>query len=362
MMHYGSASGGSMVGLELFGWDANAQGSLRCAWPGIETTVSENRHQEPSFSCLSPPGNPGEAHVQITASGGLTFASGNGSDSNKFTFHSVGIVDSVSPTAGPTSGGTEINIKGRDFPPPSDLQNSECRFTTPLQVSKSTLALAPDGKTMKCITNPTQQSVASLAYTLNGEDWTDLPMAKFKFNPCGKGFFSPSYNLKCKPCSTAKYQDKVDSQSCIDCSNKQYANSTGSTACSDCPVNTFVPGEANKRENSTNCECLPNYYLPDTTQLEFLEAGGNITLQTKLRGFECVSCDDFNLIETAVICPGGPSQPQPQLGYWIDPFDPSIVRSCPIRRSCTGAWRVCDNADKAAGCKGYFPVCKILQG
>jgi hypothetical protein len=212
---------------------------------------------------------------------------------------------------------------------------------------------------MKCITNPTEESVAALAYTLNGEDWTDLPMAKFKFNPCGKGFFSPSYNLKCKPCSTATYQDKVDSQSCIDCSNKQYANSTGSTACSDCPVNTFVPGEANKRENSTNCECLPNYYLPDTTQLEFLEAGGNITLQTKLRGFECVSCDDFNLIETAVICPGGPSQPQPQPGYWIDPFDPSIVRSCPVRRACTGTWRVCDSADKAAGCKGNFTVCRI---
>ena len=109
--------------------------------------------------------------------------------------------------------------------------------------------------------------------------------------------------------------------------------------------------------------CLANFFVPSKgTELEFVQADeGNTTLQTKARGVACISCDHFNLVDAAVVCPGGAFQPQPQPGYWIDPLDPgNSLRSCPVKLSCTGKWRACNEADKEAvqpACN--FTVCSL---
>jgi hypothetical protein len=355
---YGSNDGGTMITLVVDGgkarWNAGSlQGAFsECATEDVSNctdgdhVLSNVLMDTPSagmMSCTTPAtAMNGTVSLKLTSNNRATFAAEPQKGELKFTFHPrVSFSTNWSPRSGPTSGDTVVTITGAAFPLDtfSTLQTPKCKIT-PLRSSLSPSVISAnvlDHKTITCAMPPTQVSDSQLSVSFNAVDFHQLD-GKFSFQSCSPGSYSPSYLRPCMACPLAMFQGARGGKLCDECSELQFANSTASTSCYDCPRNTVIEGNATNRNDIVNCDCKKKYFLPSNdSDLSFVTTeGGNITLQTSLRGRECVVCP------SQAMCGGASFQPIPKRGFWCNmSFDPAVILDCPQPSSCTGSIRPC---------------------
>ena len=178
--------------LVFSGKDLPNVGELRCRFfIGTEQVFASATYvNEDTISCLTPSvSKPQQATVDLVVT-----ATGQSYCLRSFSFAYIQRfgVDSVSPSTGPSSGGTHIVVKGNDFVSTGLF----CGFTSDANSSMSivTEATFVTSNIVKCI-SPAVPTESAATYTLrvglNGVDWSpssqtfryDLPISEFSMSP-----------------------------------------------------------------------------------------------------------------------------------------------------------------------------------
>ena len=104
--HDGPAAGGTAV--TLTGTDLGTTTAVRFGTTAASFTVVDDRH----VAAVAPPAT-GRVHVIVDTLGGTSSAT----DADAFTYHTAPAVAALTPTQGPTAGGTAVTITGSGLAP-----------------------------------------------------------------------------------------------------------------------------------------------------------------------------------------------------------------------------------------------------
>jgi hypothetical protein len=110
--NHGPAAGGTEVRLAGTGFDAGVTGVL-VGGTAATGVVAESAN---ILRILTPPGSPGAADIVVSANGGATAIL-----TGAFTYEGSFSITSISPAAGPSVGGTDVEVRGEGFAPGVEL-------------------------------------------------------------------------------------------------------------------------------------------------------------------------------------------------------------------------------------------------
>lgn len=158
---YGPVTGGTNITIEGAGFVEGATvyfGSAQCVDVRIESATS--------LSCQTPANPSGSVDVDVTINGA------QGGIANAFTYNPV--IDSLTPTVGPVSGGTEVTINGAGFEADAVITvgGASCAYNS----------VAGDGTWLKCTTAAHAAGSADVAVT-NPNTTTVTASGAFTYRP-----------------------------------------------------------------------------------------------------------------------------------------------------------------------------------
>eukprot|EP00163_Fabomonas_tropica_P033344 TRINITY_DN8701_c2_g1_i1.p1 TRINITY_DN8701_c2_g1~~TRINITY_DN8701_c2_g1_i1.p1 ORF type:complete len:1317 (-),score=227.57 TRINITY_DN8701_c2_g1_i1:80-3820(-) len=313
---HGPVSGGTVIDVSGTGFAGGPSESVRCKI-GLQD-VAGRMISKNLIRCITPPVNQGtlrtmqdklhplESSSEVTVTvNGVDYQSA--SPLAIFTYYDEPKVTGVSPSSGPTHGGSLVTIFGTGFQSRVGLS---CRFGDDVEsVGQPATYLSPTS--VVCKTHSHAAAVTIPEISMNAFQFHKGEGTNYTFVPCQPGFYSEAHTVPCQPCPLGTAVGRPGARSCPKCSLDGYADMINQTRCTPCPANSRISSFL--RNNVTLCECLPGFYEPDG-----------------LAGKPCLECP------VGAICDGKRTPPYPAPKYWQSDLQSEVFIKCANIEACPG--------------------------